>query len=76
MEEKFFNELIQKVGAALLGQPIDLEGVKVRLVIGDTESSDACANCVFNCHCKDETADFCCQCETSDVNTWVWFEKA
>lgn len=76
MEKKLSCELVQKVGAALLGQPIDLEGIEVRLVIGDTKTTDACGQCVFGSNCKEETDDFCCHCETSDVDTWVWFEKA
>ena len=76
MEKQLSKELVQKVGAAVLGQPIDLEGIKVRLVIGDPNGKGACGQCVFKCNCKEDTTDFCCHCETSDINTWVWFEKA
>lgn len=54
---------IRKLGRALAGRPLVIEGKMVRLVITDRPVIDICACCVFDNQCSQETCDFCCKCD-------------
>lgn len=76
MAKSYSKEFVIKVGQACLGQSVLLDGVLVRLVIGEGSEFQPCDACVFQGHCSRDTCDFCCMCDGSDVNNWVYFVKA
>ena len=75
MVNKYSKEFVIKVGLACLGKPVLLDGVMVRLAIGQGVDFEPCNTCVFQGHCTPDTCDFCCMCDGSDAENWVYFEK-
>lgn len=75
MVNNYSEEFVNKVDKACLGQPVRLDGVLVRLAIGEGIDFEPCDACVFKGACLPETCDFCCMCEGSEVDNWVYFEK-
>lgn len=75
MVHKYSKEFVIKVGRTCLGHPVLLDGVLVRLAIGEGYDFEPCNACVFHGSCLPDTCDFCCLCEGSDADSWVYFEK-
>ena len=75
MANCFSKEFVIKVGQACLGQSVHLDGILVRMAIGEGIDFEPCSACVFQGHCTPDTCDFCCMCDGSDVENWVYFEK-
>ena len=76
MVNNFSKEFVNKVGQACLGQSVQLDGMLVRLAIGEGSDFEPCDACVFHGDCTPDTCDFCCMCDGSDVDNWVYFVKA
>lgn len=76
MANCFSKEFVIKVGQACLGQSVLLDGILVRMAVGEGIDFEPCDACVFHGDCSHDTCDFCCMCDGSDVDKWVYFVKA